>query len=644
MPMSIRPSQRRRRRFLRERPHQHLALLDPAQYTSILAEDYDWTVANAPIIDFDDDAEATTIAQAYFYRWRVFRRHLRRRQSAAATLCCSGRASTCTLVSAEIGWCAGAKARSSCHDLRTEGRPCVWSSGRCTKGFAHGSAQSPVCPALSSAADEWAVAASSGGSGSVNEWVVTEFETDVSWAGHDNTIACSAGHHLMEGRWLRNASYLDSYSRFWFEAGGGGGTPRAYTFWAATAVYERYKVSGDITLLRSLYPALAANYDAWVASHWAADGACFWQYADRDGQEHSIGGDGCRPLLNSVMFAEAAALGAIAALLADETGRQRFALDAERSRRAVLSLWHDERRFFVTRATARPPGVPRARWAEKQQQKARELSSHGQCPPRWREGELVTSRELAGLTSPWYFGVPPRETAARYLVSWARLFDDVDGFAARWGPRTAERSDPCHDHATGHECNWNGPSWPFETSKAIGAGIRVLREYAEAAEASGALDASRLWGLLKQYAHAHTHGRATNASAWELPGAGRAWIGEAMHPDEGYWLVRHLLYAKADPSRNRGARYHHSTYCDLVLQFLGLRPLGNGTLLVQPLLPASSRVRYFALDGVRLRGRDVCVAYDHAGSRYGLGAGLHVLLEGVVVASGALGEVLRVEL
>ena len=41
---------------------------------------------------------------------------------------------------------------------------------------------------------------------------------------------------------------------------------------------------------------------------------CMWQYADRDGQEHSIGGDGCRPLLNALMYSEAHALSAIAEL------------------------------------------------------------------------------------------------------------------------------------------------------------------------------------------------------------------------------------------------------------------------------------------------------------------------------------------
>ena len=67
--------------------------------------------------------------------------------------------------------------------------------------------------------------------------------------------------------------------------------------------------------------------------------------------------------------------------------------------------------------------------------------------------------------------------------------------------------------------------------------------------------------------------------------------------------------------------------------------------MINPLLPAPALgVRYFAIDGLRIRGRDVCVAYDMDGSRYGLGAGLHVLVDGIKAKSGPLGTPLRVEL
>jgi len=176
-------------------------------------------------------------------------------------------------------------------------------------------------------------------------WVVTEFEEAVPWAGASQTIAAAAGHHFMEGRWLRNSSYLDSYARFWM---GGGGDPRSYTFWVASALYQRYKVNGDAALLLELRGALVANYDAWVRTHTSTEHDCAWQYADRDGQEHSIGGDGCRPLLNSALVGEATALAAIATLAADEPSALRFRREADRWRRALLSLWSPSLQFFET--------------------------------------------------------------------------------------------------------------------------------------------------------------------------------------------------------------------------------------------------------------------------------------------------------
>ena len=40
-------------------------------------------------------------------------------------------------------------------------------------------------------------------------WVVTEFLPKVSWSGKHNTINAAVGHHIYEGRWMRNGgTYL----------------------------------------------------------------------------------------------------------------------------------------------------------------------------------------------------------------------------------------------------------------------------------------------------------------------------------------------------------------------------------------------------------------------------------------------------
>ena len=42
-------------------------------------------------------------------------------------------------------------------------------------------------------------------------------------SGPHNTIVAPAGHHIMEGRWLRDETVIDDYARFWLGLGLGFG-------------------------------------------------------------------------------------------------------------------------------------------------------------------------------------------------------------------------------------------------------------------------------------------------------------------------------------------------------------------------------------------------------------------------------------
>ena len=121
-------------------------------------------------------------------------------------------------------------------------------------------------------------------------FIVDEFLPDVAWAGKFNSINCAAGHHIYEGRWLRDPRYMSDYTAFWF---GGGGNPRGYSFWAADSVWQLYCVSGDRGEAMRLLPDLIANYVAWEKSNRDGNGL-YWQIDDRDGMEASIGGSGYR--------------------------------------------------------------------------------------------------------------------------------------------------------------------------------------------------------------------------------------------------------------------------------------------------------------------------------------------------------------
>jgi hypothetical protein len=183
--------------------------------------------------------------------------------------------------------------------------------------------------------------------------VVTEFYPKVSWASTYNTIPCAAGHHIHEGRWLRDEQVVDQYLEFWFY---GGGSPEYYTFWAAHSTLAHYRVTGNATLVQHIFPALVnKNYWTFLNENYNEEYGCFWHPSDREGQENSVGGDGCRPVSNSVMFGEADSLRQMAAMLGNTTAAKTFAEEAVFWREVVTEkLWSKELGFFVTLTVPKP--------------------------------------------------------------------------------------------------------------------------------------------------------------------------------------------------------------------------------------------------------------------------------------------------
>src|SRR5205085_2248748 len=107
------------------------------------------------------------------------------------------------------------------------------------------------------------------------------------------------------------------------------------------------------------------------------------------------------------------------------------------------------------------------------------------------------------------------------------------------------------------------------------------------------------------------------------------------NPDTGSW-AGHDAY-------NHSEHYFHSNYVDLIVTGLvGLRPRDDDVLDVQPLAPETWA--YFALDDIAYRGHRVSVVWDRDGKRYGLGKGLHLLVEGKKLATADRLERLTVKL
>ena len=180
-------------------------------------------------------------------------------------------------------------------------------------------------------------------------FIVDEFLPNVGWAGEFNSINCAAGHHIYEGRWLRDPRYLDDYTKFWF---GKGGNPRSYSFWAADSVWQRYCVSGDRGLAMRLLPDLIANYEAWEKSNRDANGL-YWQIDDRDGMEVSIGGSGYRATLNSYQYGDALAIARIAELAGKSDIGSDFRQKAAAIKKLVQEQLWDARRGVFQGAAAR---------------------------------------------------------------------------------------------------------------------------------------------------------------------------------------------------------------------------------------------------------------------------------------------------
>jgi len=425
-------------------------------------------------------------------------------------------------------------------------------------------------------------------------FVITEFLPPVGWAGKYNTINCAAGHHLYEGRWLHDPKYLDEYATFWFRKGG---AVRSYSFWAADALWARFQVTGDKDSLIGLLPDLIGNYEEWEKSRLEPDGL-FWQIDDRDGMEVSIGGSGKRATINSYMYGDAVALAKLAALAGREDVAKTYREKAARIKALVQSkLWDRDARFFKT--------LPRDK------------------------SSLVDVRELHGYT-PWYFNLPDQG----YEQAWKQLMDP-QGFYAPFGPTTAEQRHPKFAVSyQGHECQWNGPSWPYATSITLTALANMLNNYEQ-----NVVTKADYFRALTIYTKCHSLKREDGRVV--------PWIDENLNPQTGDWLSRTRLktwkngtWDAGKGGKERGKDYNHSTYCDLVISGLvGLRPRPDDTVEVNPLVPPGTW-DWFCLDNVLYHGRVLTILWDRTGDKYERGRGLRVFAEGRQIAqSDSLGRV-----
>jgi hypothetical protein len=426
----------------------------------------------------------------------------------------------------------------------------------------------------------------------------TEFIDRPFWSGAYGAISCPAGHQLYEVRWLRDPRYARDYARYWFDTPGA--QPRAYSTWLADAVWAVHRVHPEPGFTRKLLPDLVKNYQEWEKKHFVKEVGLFWQTGHDDGMELNInsrqtpdavrGAPGYRPTLNSYLWADARAIARVAALAGEGRTAREYEAKAARLKDALQKkLWDPKRSFFFhlsKRDEAKDGHVVKA------------------LTLTYRSGRHAGNphgRELIGYV-PWQFGLPD----GGYESAWKFLMDK-DYFYSAYGPTTVGRRDPLF-FLSPTCCWWSGQSWPYATTQTLAALANLLRDYRQKV-----VSREDYFRLLKVYTRTHRKD-------------GKPYVAEAAHPDTGSW--------KGHDSFNHSEHYFHSGYNDLIVTgLIGLRPRDDEVIEVSPLAPEAWD--YFAMEDLPYRGRSVGVFWDRHGKRYGLGKGLHLVIDGRKLARAA---------
>ncbi len=400
-------------------------------------------------------------------------------------------------------------------------------------------------------------------------YVVTQQLAPVGGQKFDTVSAC-AGHHIYEGRWLRNGRYLDDYELFWTQPDSG---LRQWSSWLADACYARYLVNGDATFVTGLLSDLVLNYKAW-ADHFDKEVGLYWQTPTADAMGDSLaaladpvgGGSGYRPSLNAYLYGDARAIAKIAELAHDpKTVQEANAWAASLKAALQKQLWDKQRQLFMS-------GL---------------RSNH----------QRLAGREAIGFI-PWYFNLPD----ADYSPAWAQVMDPR-GFFAPFGPTTLERRNPAF--MARPTCGWSGLSFPYATSQTLTAMANLLNNYEQQQ-----VTTDNYFTLLKNYASTQHRNNS-------------AYVSMSHHPDNKDWVC---------DTPNFSEHTNHSTYCDLVISgLIGIRPRADETFEVNPLVPDTWD--YFCLENVPYHGHLMTVLFDRDGTHYNKGAGLQIFVDSMHLAA-----------
>ena len=437
-------------------------------------------------------------------------------------------------------------------------------------------------------------------------FVITEFLPEVSWSMKHNTINCPAGHHIYEGRWLKDSKYISEYIDFWLNKSGEG--IRQYSFWIADAFVAFNNIHRNDSIISKQLKPLINNYSEWEKIRKDEGKILYHQYDDRDGMELTVSGrklnngteifgiESVRPTINSYMYADAKAISKISYMNNDIENGEKYEMKAnEIKNETQRALWNKELNFF----TVLPKNYDKT-------------------------SKPLDVRELIGFV-PWYFNLPDDEP--KYAAAWNKIMDTT-GFYAPVGLTVTEQSDPYFKISyEGHECQWNGPSWPFATTQTLKALANFLNNYSN----NITINKNDYYHLLLQYSRQHKleneNGEIVN------------WIDENINPFTGDWISRTRLknwdgkgWSDDKGGVERGKDYNHSGFTDLILSdLIGIKPNLDNIIEINPLVP--DEWEWFAVDNLYYQGKKFSLIWDKTGEKYNRGKGLTLFRDNILVAN-----------
>ncbi|KAI0428930.1 six-hairpin glycosidase [Xylaria sp. FL1042] len=429
-------------------------------------------------------------------------------------------------------------------------------------------------------------------------YITTEFIDDVSWQFFPSAFLDDATQfHFSEARWCRDRRFRVDHANFIYSADF---DVRHFSENMAAAVWDVYLVDGVQSDIIALLDGMIKIYDAWQDDHFDTSKQLYFIEPLLDATEYTIssidascgadgftGGDSFRPSINAYQYGNALAIANIASLAGRSDIQDDYRTRAESLKTTVQNfLWNATYEHFIDR-----------------------YYGNTSCSTYW---DFIRGRELVGYL-PWLHNLPDDEP--EYAQAWAHLTDSTK-LAGAFGLRTNEPTYEYYmvqyryDAATGlRECQWNGPTWPYQTSQVLSALANVFDQYPITA-AQGIVTTKDYMDILSQYTSYH----------YNKNRGGYLNIEEDYDGSTGAPIV----------GLDRSSHYFHSSFIDLVISGLvGIRPSPEDVLNINPL---GVNLDYFRLEGVIYHGNEIAVQWDVDGSRYGT-QGLAVEVGNTVVAT-----------